>query len=42
MEVLYNIWLIIALIAFMFCLCSFMIWVFFRIQKNELPDIEDI
>jgi hypothetical protein len=42
MEELYNVWLIIALIAFLFCLCVFMIWVIFTFRKNELPDIEDV
>jgi hypothetical protein len=42
MEVLYNVWLIFALIAFIFCLCAFMIWVFIMFRKNELPDIEDV
>jgi hypothetical protein len=42
MEVLFKILLVIASIAFIFCLCVFIANVFDAFQKNELPDIEDV
>ena len=42
MGELYNVWLIIALTSFIFCLSVFIIWVFIMFRKNELPDIEDV
>lgn len=42
MEVLFKILFVIALIATIFCLCVFIGGLFIALQKNELPDIEDV
>jgi len=42
MEVLFKILFVIAFIAFIFCLWVFIAGVFDAVQKNELPDIEDV
>jgi hypothetical protein len=42
MEVVSEILFVIALIAFILCLCIFIGGLFIAFQKNELPDIEDV
>ena len=42
MAVVFKILFVIALIAFILCLCIFIRVLFMGFQKNELPDIEDV
>jgi hypothetical protein len=42
MEVLFKILFVIALIAFILCLCVFVGGLFMAFQKSELPDTEDV
>jgi hypothetical protein len=42
MEVLFKISFVIALIAFILCLCIFVGGLFMAFQKNEFPGLEDV
>ena len=42
MQVLFNILIVIAVIATIICLCVFLGSLLILFQKNEFPDIEDV